>query len=230
VAGPSNARVDGEFAMHVANTNHRTVPADFDLLVDTVLGLGRELRPLRTFLQSASPSRAELLSSSPSWRYLTRHASADARKRNKDEEGGMRARGWLRAASVCLWFFTLGHTAGAFFSKSSGPQEDAVVQALKDFHFDAMGRDRTLWHFWEGFNVFTSLALATLAVLVWQLGRLSRDEPRAARPLVATLLVGMAAIAVLCWIDFFVAPAAASSLAAASLLMAWLSLRRPAGT
>jgi hypothetical protein len=140
----------------------------------------------------------------------------------------MRAGGWLRTASGFLWFFTVGHTAGAFFSKSSGPQEDAVVQAMKDFHFDAMGRDRTLWNFWEGFNVFTSLALAILAVLVWQLGRISGEQPLVARRLVATLLVGTAAIALLCWIDFFVAPAAASSLAAASLFMAWLSLRRPA--
>jgi hypothetical protein len=93
-----------------------------------------------------------------------------------------------------------------------------------------MGRDRTLWHFWEGFNIFTSLALATLAVLVWQLGRVSGERPRAARRLVATLLVGTAAIAVLCWVDFFAAPAAASSLAAASLLMAWLSLRRAGRT
>jgi hypothetical protein len=142
----------------------------------------------------------------------------------------MRSRGWLRAASVFLWIFCLGHTAGMLLAKSSGPQEDAVVRAMKDFHFDAMGRDRTLWNFWEGFNVFTSLALATLAVLVWQLGRFSRTVPGTARPMVATLFVGTAAIAVVCWIDFFLAPAAASTLAAGALLMAWLSLDRPAGT
>ena len=142
----------------------------------------------------------------------------------------MRSRGWLRAASVFLWFFCLGHTGGAFLAKSSGPEEDAVVQAMKDFHFDAMGRDRTLWNFWEGFNIFTSLALATLAVVVWQLGRLSRTEPGVVRPLVATLLVGTAAIAVLCWVDFFIAPAVASTLAALALFMAWLSLRGSVGT
>jgi hypothetical protein len=96
---------------------------------------------------------------------------------------------------------------------------------MKDFHFGAMGRDRTLWNFWEGFNVFTSLALAALAIVVWQLGRLARAQPEAARPFAATLGLGTVAIAVLCWIDFFLAPAAASSLAAASLLAAWLSLR-----
>ena len=142
----------------------------------------------------------------------------------------MRSRGWFRAASVFFWIFGVGHTGGAFFAKSSGPAEDAVVQAMKDFHFDAMGRDRTLWNFWEGFNIFTSVALAILAILAWQLGRLSREEPGAARPLAATLLVGTAAIAVVCWIDFFVAPAAAATLAGASLLMAWLSLRRATGT
>src|SRR5262245_642960 len=142
----------------------------------------------------------------------------------------MGARGWLRAASVFFWVFALGHTGGAFFSKSSGPQEDAVVQAMKDFHFDAMGRDRTLFNFWEGFNVFTSLALVVLAVLVWQLGRLARTQPGVVRPLVATLLVGTAAIAVLCWVDFFLAPAASSTLAAASLLMAWVALRPSPGT
>ena len=145
-------------------------------------------------------------------------------------EGEMGVRGWLRAASVFFWIFAVGHTGGAFFAPSSGPQEDAVVRAMKDFHFDAMGRDRTLWNFWEGFNVFTSLTLVLLAVLVWQLGRLARTAPGVVRPLVATLLLGTAAIAVLCWIDFFLAPAAASTLAAGSLLMAWLSLRRVAGT
>ena len=38
VAVPSNARLDGRFALRVANTNHRTVPADFNLLVDTSCG------------------------------------------------------------------------------------------------------------------------------------------------------------------------------------------------
>jgi glutamate/tyrosine decarboxylase-like PLP-dependent enzyme len=43
VAVPSSARIDGRFTLRVANTNHRTRPADFDLLVDSVLRAGREL-------------------------------------------------------------------------------------------------------------------------------------------------------------------------------------------
>jgi glutamate/tyrosine decarboxylase-like PLP-dependent enzyme len=44
VAVLSSTFVDGRFALRVANVNHRTVPSDFDLLLDTVRRLGeREL-------------------------------------------------------------------------------------------------------------------------------------------------------------------------------------------
>jgi aromatic-L-amino-acid decarboxylase len=43
IAVPSNARIDGRFALRVAHTNHRTRGADFDLLVESVKRLGREL-------------------------------------------------------------------------------------------------------------------------------------------------------------------------------------------
>jgi glutamate/tyrosine decarboxylase-like PLP-dependent enzyme len=43
VAVPSNARVDGRFAIRVANTNHRTQRSDFDILIDTVLKTGASL-------------------------------------------------------------------------------------------------------------------------------------------------------------------------------------------
>jgi len=68
VAVPSNARLDGKFGLRIANTNHRTVPSDFDLLVDTVLRLGRELTPRSASPGSASPSPASRPSSSPSSR------------------------------------------------------------------------------------------------------------------------------------------------------------------
>jgi glutamate/tyrosine decarboxylase-like PLP-dependent enzyme len=66
VAVPSSGRIDGRLALRVANTNHRTVPADFDLLVETVLRLGRELTPRSISPRSASPSPEARPSSSPS--------------------------------------------------------------------------------------------------------------------------------------------------------------------
>ena len=103
----------------------------------------------------------------------------------------MRATRWLRAAAALLFLSFLGHTAAVVLpAKSSGPREDAVLQSMKDFHFDAMGRDRTIWDFWLGFNVFTSVALAILVVLTWQLGGLARKDRALAAPLVAPPRIG----------------------------------------
>ncbi|MEM7586267.1 MAG: pyridoxal-dependent decarboxylase [Acidobacteriota bacterium] len=43
IAIPSSTRIDGRFALRVANTNHRSRRKDFDLLVDGVLKIGAEL-------------------------------------------------------------------------------------------------------------------------------------------------------------------------------------------
>ncbi len=43
IAIPSSTRIDGHFALRVANTNHRTRREDFDALVDGVLSIGASL-------------------------------------------------------------------------------------------------------------------------------------------------------------------------------------------
>ena len=43
IAVPSSARINGRFAIRVAHTNHRSVRADFDLLLYTVVAIGRTL-------------------------------------------------------------------------------------------------------------------------------------------------------------------------------------------
>jgi hypothetical protein len=43
VAVPSNSRLNGKFAFHVAITNHRSRREDFDLLVAETVRMGREL-------------------------------------------------------------------------------------------------------------------------------------------------------------------------------------------
>ena len=43
IAVPSNARIGGRFAIRVANTNHRTIRSDFDLLIASVLEIATEM-------------------------------------------------------------------------------------------------------------------------------------------------------------------------------------------
>ena len=135
----------------------------------------------------------------------------------------MKASRWLRAASVLLALFFLGHTAGILLSRSSGPEEDAVLQAMRAFRFDVMGSNRSIWDFYLGMNLFASLSLAILVVLVWQLANRVRVDSAGLRPLVATLFGGLVLMAVLCWKYFFAAPAGLSTLAAGCAFMAWLS-------
>jgi glutamate/tyrosine decarboxylase-like PLP-dependent enzyme len=43
IAAPSSTVLDGRFAIRVAITNHRSRRSDFDLLVESVLSIGREV-------------------------------------------------------------------------------------------------------------------------------------------------------------------------------------------
>lgn len=43
IAVPSNAVIDGQFALRVAHTNHRTKAEDFVLLLETVVGIGAQM-------------------------------------------------------------------------------------------------------------------------------------------------------------------------------------------
>ncbi|MDQ6845617.1 MAG: pyridoxal-dependent decarboxylase [Bacteroidota bacterium] len=43
VALPSYTTLNGKYSLRVANTNHRTLKEDFEILVNTVIGLGEEL-------------------------------------------------------------------------------------------------------------------------------------------------------------------------------------------
>jgi aromatic-L-amino-acid/L-tryptophan decarboxylase len=43
IAVPSSTVIDGRFAIRVANVNHRSKTADFDLLVASVVSIGREI-------------------------------------------------------------------------------------------------------------------------------------------------------------------------------------------
>jgi glutamate/tyrosine decarboxylase-like PLP-dependent enzyme len=47
IAAPSSTVLDGRFAIRVAITNHRSTRRDFDMLVDAVLGIGRDSRRVR---------------------------------------------------------------------------------------------------------------------------------------------------------------------------------------
>ena len=113
---------------------------------------------------------------------------------------------WFRILAGVLAFFTFGHTVGTRHAITKTPQEAAVIASMQGFRLPVMGFERTYWEFYRGFSVSISVLLATLMVMAWQLGTLSRRDPRGALPLAITVLVACAAQLVVSFAYFFTAP------------------------
>jgi len=120
---------------------------------------------------------------------------------------------WFRALAVVLAFFTFGHTVGTRHAITAEPREAAVISAMQGFRVPVMGFERTYWAFYRGFSVSISVLFATLMVIAWQVGTLSRRDPRGALPLAITVLVACAAQLVVSFAYFFTAPIVTSAVA-----------------
>jgi hypothetical protein len=131
----------------------------------------------------------------------------------------------LRAASVLTLIFCAGHTYGTLGSSSADPEQAAVFMAMQAFPFEIMGAKRTHWQFYRGFSLLFSVTLLLLAVLLWQLARLSKSDPAAAKPLIASLFLAYMGFTVLSGAYFFIAPAAFSAAVAICLALAFTSAR-----
>jgi len=131
----------------------------------------------------------------------------------------------LRAASVLTLIFCAGHTYGTLVPSSVDPEQAAVFMAMQAYPFDIMGAKRTHWQFYRGFSLLFSVTLLLLAVLLWQLARMSKSGPAAVKPLIASLFLAYLGFTILCGVYFFIAPAAFSAALAMCLALAFTSAR-----
>jgi hypothetical protein len=132
---------------------------------------------------------------------------------------------WLRAAAVLQALGTLGHTM-ATHSPSRGPEEQAVFDAMRAYHFTVMGASRSHFDFYKGYELSITVLFAVLAVLMWQLGNLSRSEPRHAMPLIVTILICQVLLDVVGWTNFFAGPGVMSILISLCLVAALFGMYR----
>ena len=137
----------------------------------------------------------------------------------------MKARTWLRIAAGLLAFFAAIHLVGDF-SDSQPPGSEKVLAAMQNFHFDAMGSDRTPWDFFRGLGFLFTAELVILTALTWQAASLSETDPNRARPFVMTLLAANIFICALSLKYFFIAPVVLSAVTIVCLAAAALTLRR----
>ena len=139
----------------------------------------------------------------------------------------MKAATWLRVLAGVMAFFTAGHTMGML---SPPPNEAArvVVETMQRAHFPIMGFERSYWDFYRGMGFFLSVFLATIGVLAWQLGALSRRSPGDALPLTFTLEAVCVVTVLFSWTYFFTAPIVTSLLALVCATGALVALLREA--
>jgi len=140
----------------------------------------------------------------------------------------MKASIWFRALAVILALFTLGHTVGTIGAVTAAPEEAAVIAAMQGYRVPVMGFLRTYWEFYRGFSISISVLLAVLAVLAWQVGSLSQRNPRAALPFAITVLIACVAQAIVCFLYFFTAPMALSTLSVVCAGIGTVLIRRDA--
>jgi hypothetical protein len=77
---------------------------------------------------------------------------------------------------------------------------------MKSIRFDAQGFGRTYWDFFAGFGFFVSVFLVFAAVLCWQLGELAPETLAQLRGPAWALVICFAAVTILTWRYFFLAP------------------------
>ena len=133
---------------------------------------------------------------------------------------------WLRVAAALQALGSVLHTIATTNPPSRGPAEETMFAAMRAFHFDIMGANRSHWDFLRGYELSITALFAVLAVLIWQLSNLSRMEPRRAAPLIVTILVAQILLGTVSWTYFFGGPGTMSVLIAACLAAALLTLRR----
>jgi hypothetical protein len=133
---------------------------------------------------------------------------------------------WLRIGAALQGLGAVLHTIASMDSPSRGPAEQAMFAAMRSFHFPIAGVIRSHWDFYQGYELCITVVFAILAVLIWQLSNLSREEPRHAVPLITTILVAEILLSAIGWEYFFAGPGGMSILIAACLVAAILGLRR----
>jgi hypothetical protein len=132
---------------------------------------------------------------------------------------------FLRAASVLTLLFAAGHLLGGKDSWSPVGETD-VLRAMRSFHFDAGGADRTYLDFYLGFGFTLGVYLLLQTVLLWQLASIAKTDPLRARPMIASILVALIASAALSWMFILPVPAISFAVIAACLALALLLSRR----
>ena len=132
----------------------------------------------------------------------------------------MTAGGWLRVAAGLTLFNALGHTFGAVLAGPSEPGEAAIRDAMRGYRAVIMGVERSYWDFYHGSAWALTVLLLALAAIMWLLVPVVRRSPGEARPIIAVLAAGYAALTLISVVFFVTAPMVNGALVTVCLMTA----------
>jgi len=133
---------------------------------------------------------------------------------------------WLRAAAGVTALLGVGHLLGNPWTPIANVEGQRLADAMRSYHFDAMGLSRSYLDFYQGFGWMLGVYLLGHAVLFWQLAGLAKTARGILLPLVAVLCVEYCLIASIAGIFLFWIPLGMSAAIAACLIIAAVSLHR----
>ncbi len=130
---------------------------------------------------------------------------------------------FLRIAAVVALLQFAAHTSLVVFSSPKhGPEEVAVVQAMKTHRFNFLGSQRSYWDFYFGYALEAAFICLIEAVLFWQLAGGMSTSPLLIRSIAALFILFNAVHVVLAWKYFFITPIIPDLLIMACLGLAFL--------
>jgi hypothetical protein len=135
----------------------------------------------------------------------------------------MRAKLPLRIASIVLFLFALGHTAGFLSFQPKEPGAVEVLKSMRSVPFDFGGHTVHWMDLYTGFGLAISVAGFIVAIIAWRLSTATVPEASLART-IAWLLCGMQLASIVLSLRYFGPVQAGFSLGCAALL-AWGALR-----
>src|ERR1700739_3624060 len=141
----------------------------------------------------------------------------------------MNATLWLRVSAIISLLFTAGHFMGGL--KNWSPMGDnPVLESMRTVRFHIMGLDRSYLDFFLGFGHSLTVSLLLQSVLLWILGDAARTNASYVRPMIAAIAGGVAAHGVIASRYILPFPAFFSLALCPTLVVAFFTARRHAGS
>lgn len=128
----------------------------------------------------------------------------------------------LRIGAVIGALFAAGHTRGMPWTPVKDGPAAAVLDAMKTVPVSMAGTQHSYWDYYQGFGLSITVYLFALAVALWQIAALARQDARRLRPLLLTLALAYSAAGIIGWQYIFVVPLVFSGVIVACILAAWV--------